>query len=132
MADSPVMYPKVGKRIRTRRSIDLALDRAESKIVKWRSEGRCEVFVFHHPDVRLSLSAQWRCPNPATEVHHMIGGNGRKGRGISACADRKQHVCHQCHVDITGGVGGKKLIRIGGMVPHFTDAYERRGREHEG
>ena len=64
-----------------------------------------------------------RCLRVATQVHHMIGGRGKRGRGISALAEHKQAVCDVCHEEITGGIGGKKLMRIGGDVPLWTDFY---------
>jgi len=70
-----------------------AIDKAESAKVKARSRGRCEVtqgFV--------------RCPRRATEVHHHIGGWKRRGRGESALAEHKSHVCERHHREITGHV----------------------------
>lgn len=106
-------------RLRTRVSID----EKESKKVRERSGGRCEVEV---------VSGRWsvphatgvyrsRCKRRANQVHHMIGGIGVRGRGESAKRIRKQHTCAECHSDI----GNKVLVRIGGVVPHFTDTYSR-------
>lgn len=116
------MFPKVGKRIRTHRDADKALDRKESAKVKERSGGRCEVW---ERDEQMFGWGNSRCKRAATQVHHMMGGRGVRGRGESALAIRKQHLCDQCHLDITGDIGGKRLKRIGGMVPHYTDVYER-------
>ena len=113
-----------GKRMhvgKSRKAIRSSKDRSESRLVRLRSEGRCEVLFEpdgrHHDDPR--------CNFMASQVHHMIGGRGRRGIGISALKEHKQHVCDDCHRDITGDVGGKKLIRQGGAVPMWTDHYRR-------
>jgi len=72
-----------------------AIDKAESAKVKQRSKGRCEVV---HEATGL------RCGNRASEVHHHIGGWKRRGRGESALAERKSHVCGLHHREITGHV----------------------------
>ena len=113
-----VPCPKVRKRIRTKKDADKALDKAENKKVPKRSGGRCEVHV-------QVLDGVLRCWNVATQIHHMIGGWGKRGRGRSALRDHKQHVCEGCHRSITGDIGGKKLIRVGGVIPHYTDCYKR-------
>lgn len=113
-------FPKVGKRMRTQRQIDAALDRTESAQVKIRSGGQCEVRWFGETG-----RIEYRCQHVATQVHHMIGGHGRRARGLSVYATAKQHVCDACHLAITGDLGGKKLRRIGGPVPHYQDVYER-------
>ena len=62
----------------------------------------------------------------AIQVHHMISGRGRRNVGLSASAEHQQHVCAQCHRDITGGIGGRRLVlRPAGPVPVWTDQYER-------
>lgn len=103
-----------------------ALDTAGSDQVRARSEGRCEVHWFG-----VSGRIEYRCDRRAVHVHHMIGGRGKRGIGVSALAEHKQHVCDECHREIGGDVGGKTLKRIGGVVPHWTDRYarvERRSR----
>lgn len=98
-----------------------AADRKSNKAVKERSGGRCEVKVLSE----VLAEWHWRCQRAATQVHHLIGGRGKRGIGISALAEHKQHVCDQCHLAITGDIGGKKLIRVGGVIPHWTDRYKR-------
>ena len=93
-----------------------ARDEKESDKVKERSGGRCEVTWFGRKAMRVV-----RCPKRANQVHHMISGRGKRGRGISALAKHKQHVCGDCHPLITGHV----LRRIGSEVPLWTDEYER-------
>lgn len=117
-------FPKTGKRIRTKKATWAAVDKAENATVPERSGWRCEV-VTAYISPRGNVCPQRRCENRATQIHHMIGGRGRRGIGESALAERKQHVCDACHLGITGDLGGKKLKRIGGVVPHFTDCYER-------
>ncbi len=101
-----------------------SLDRAESLKVQERSYGRCEVVVVYSAPSGTVLT-QIRCTRRATQVHHMIGGRGKRGVGISALSEHKQHVCDRCHLDITGDIGGKKLQRIGEPVPAWTDTYRR-------
>lgn len=128
--EPPVRFPKKGKRIRTKREADLAVDKAENAKVPERSGGKCEVVVVDYFD-RVS-SECWRA---ATQIHHMISGRGKRGRGLSALAEHKQHLCEECHLDITGDIGGKRLRRVGGVVPHWMDVYEYmpgRRTEHEG
>lgn len=99
---------------------DLARDRFGNEIVKQRSGGRCEVVVV----------GQERCGHQATEVHHLIGGWRIRGRGLSALAEHKQHVCEQHHARITGQVGCGKLVLVNrgtfGRLPRWDDLYEER------
>ena len=107
----------------TSRKADAAkADRAGSRAVRLRSGGQCEVWALYGD---WHIWGARRCVNRASQVHHMIKGQGRRGIGRSALAYHKQHVCAICHADIEGGVGGKKLIRIGGTVPRWTDTYRR-------
>ena len=82
-----------------------ARDKAESRKVKARSRGRCEVTV-----------GGIRCDRRASEVHHHIGGWKRRGRGASALAENKTHACGEHHRQITGHVlehlGGNRYKRI--------------------
>lgn len=103
---------------------DPSADRKGSQAVKARSEGQCEVVV-EHALPGLVSPLRLRCRNRADQVHHMIGGRGNRGIGKSAFAEHKQHVCDTCHRDITGRIGGKKLKRIGGPLPLWTDRYTR-------
>ena len=116
MNDPGLALPKDGK-------APASLDRAESVKVQKRSRGRCEVIV---KEQWAGLGeASMRCCRKATQVHHMIGGRGKRGVGISALKEHKQHVCDVCHRAIGGGIGGKQLNRVGGAVPFWTDWYER-------
>ena len=116
-------FPKQGTRIRTQRDADKALDKAENAKVPIRSGGRCEVkerrilFDGYPADIRCQCAAQ--------HIMHLIGGRGKRGRGISALAKHKLHGCARHHREIDGDIGGKKLKRIGGPIPHYTDCYER-------
>lgn len=115
-----------GPRRRTRAQIDAAVDRAESVKVRTRSGGQCEVrYPYGIRSQADPLAYTLRCMHLATQIHHMIGGRGKRGRGLSALAEHKQAVCDRCHLDITGDLGGKRLRRIGGVVPLWTDCYER-------
>lgn len=105
---------KLQKEKRTKDRLDI--DDEESKKVKERSGGQCEVKAFGQRSRIVK-----RCQRRAFHVHHMIGGWGKRARGISVKAEHKQHVCADCHSDITAHV----LRRIGGDVPMWTDEYER-------
>lgn len=76
-------------------------DRKESEKVKLRSLGQCEVIVKGS-----------RCRRRAFEVHHHEGGNGRRGRGTSALAQNKTHMCNQCHRRFNA----KELLHVKGNV----------------
>lgn len=100
-------------------------DEAENKKVRQRSGGRCEVIHLYslaaiksHPaDADEAIA---RCNRRACQIHHMIGGWGRRARGDSRLAEHKQHVCARCHAAITG----HELKRIGEVMPLWTDYYE--------
>ena len=106
--------PKVDRE--TRRRAAEARDRRGSRLARARAKGRCEVIV-----------NGIRCVCPGRQVHHMIGGSGKRGRGISALADRKQVVCFSHH-DL---IHQSKIERLGGTVPHYTDTYQTRRPDHE-
>ena len=93
----------------------VSVDDKESAKVKKRSRGQCEIVEV------MKRGSQFRCPFRANHVHHMLGGIGVRGRGESAKAERKQHVCSNCHSDI----GNHVLVRLGEQMPHFTDRYRR-------
>lgn len=65
------------------------IDDRESTKVRERSGGWCEICARTHT---------WLTPPVrADHVHHLQGGNGRRGRGDSALASHKVHVCQSCH-----------------------------------
>lgn len=101
------MYPqpKPTPRLLEKKKADVDLarrSRIEDAKVKRRSEGRCEV-IFVLPDSMPFLPVA-RCVRPACEIHHLIGGSGRRNIGISMLAKHKLHVCATCHPLITGHV----------------------------
>ena len=57
------------------------IDREERVKVRARSGGRCEVYEPHH-------SVGQRCPARAVEIHHLIGGFGRRNVGESVAAQK--------------------------------------------
>ena len=110
--------------LRTRRSRDEAKDRAESKKVRQRSKGQCEVRV--QVQIISAIGTLYRCGRCASQVHHMISGRGKRAVGLGLLAEHKQHVCTSCHLDITGNIGGKRLVLIqAGPLPVYTDCYRR-------
>jgi len=86
-------------RLRKKRSVE----DVQNALVRVRSKGQCEVreqFTsrgFAEPEI---VSAR-RCHRRASEVHHLLGGTGRRGIGESAKAENKQHLCGICHDLIT-------------------------------
>lgn len=118
MDTSALPYPKGRPRKlekADRLKLRTSVDDKESDKVKARSGGRCEVWT------EVNRKVAWHCKRRAVHVHHMLGGNGVRGRGQSALAAHKQHVCTECHSDI----GNHVLVRVGDVVPIWTDRYQR-------
>jgi hypothetical protein len=113
-----LMFPKQRPALLDKRDKAAAIakvDRAENGKVRKRSGGRCEVYV----NGAIYLS---RCTRKATETHHLIGGSGRRNRGESIKAEHKLRVCRDCHRDITGTIGGKKLVPVNiGQAREWAD-----------
>jgi len=90
--------------------------------VKARSKGQCEVreqFTsrgFAEP----TISSTRRCVRRASEVHHMLGGSGRRGVGVSAKAENKLHLCGPCHDLIT-----RHILQV-----HWTQVEDRAGTHY--
>jgi hypothetical protein len=94
--DEPPEKLKKAKRLTTR----AATDEQESDKVKARSKGQCEVIeAIPNAWSKKSFTLK-RCPKRALHVHHLLGGIGVRGRGKSALADNKLHLCPDCHSDI--------------------------------
>ena len=105
--------PARGTAAAAKRKRRMALERAdrdENTHVTARSGGRCEL-----REVYADSIVPYRCTDRAVHVHHRIGGRGRRGRGESAAARAKLHLCARCHEDIHWG----RLVPAG--------AYWRRG-----
>lgn len=71
------------------------IDEKESRKVRKRSAGRCEARI-----ITPGRRALVRCLRRAFHVHHHLGGFGVRGRGESALAKHKSHLCAQCHEDL--------------------------------
>ena len=81
----PKPFPQVLER-QARRACQQARERRENTTVRERSGGRCEVVL------------DWRrCRRAGREVHHLLGGHGRRGRGDSVLATHKMHTCVDHH-----------------------------------
>ena len=95
-----------------RRKARASVDELESRKVRQRSGGRCEITTEHG-----------QCNRVGTQVHHMIGGWGKRARSSSGSvsAEVKQHACIRCHELITRHI----LVRQGNGAPHWTDVYTR-------
>lgn len=98
---------------RKRKLMDL--DVTESQRVRARANGRCEMRE------RLRDGTILRCVRKSYHLDHLLGGTGRRGRGASALALHKLHLCAKCHAERHAHI----LKRIGGAVPTFADVYER-------
>jgi hypothetical protein len=104
-----VRFPKPPIRSRaTRRRAAERRDARQSERVRERSGGRCEVVTDR------------RCTRPAQEIHHL-----RKPRLVHPEPEAKQHVCTQCHLWITGPIGGRVLQIISDGAATWSDKYER-------
>ncbi len=77
----PKPFPQVFER-QARRACQQARERRENTQVQKRSGGRCEVVL-----------GGTRCRKAGREVHHLLGGHGRRGQGASALATHKVHTC---------------------------------------
>lgn len=78
-------------------------DAKENTKARKRAKGQCEVrIVLVNVSGRKSISL--RCTRKDSQTHHLIGGIGRRNRGVSILADWKLRVCDQCHADITGKI----------------------------
>ena len=69
-----------------RRARYQTLERLENATVRRRSGGRCEVVLGGD-----------RCRKAGREMHHLLGGHGRGGRGESVLATHKVHACVRHH-----------------------------------
>ncbi len=85
-----------------RKQARVSIDARESDKVRERSKGICEV----------TIAGAGRCRRRAWQVHHHKGGIGVRGRGESALAQHKSHVCNHCHSDITA----KTLQHVQGQI----------------
>ena len=102
-----------------RRKVKQSIEDEQDAIVKARSGGICEVkdrhlSAMYHPVLK-------RCRRPAREIHHLIGGSGRRGVRESALAQNKLHVCAgfdgSCH-----DLSTRKILQ-----PHWADVNNRAG-----
>jgi hypothetical protein len=89
----------------------LAADERESKKARKRANGRCEIVVI----------GEGRCSRRDSQTHHMLSGRGRRLTEHGIRAEHKQRACDRCHQEITRHL----LQRVGDVVPHYTDKYER-------
>lgn len=93
-----------------RRRALVTADRSENDKVKARSGGQCEVLERYADSI-----VPYRCTRRAVHVHHVLGGFGVRGRGESAKAENKLHLCKTCHSEIHGHVlipAGKYWRRV--------------------
>lgn len=121
-------FPKVGKRIRTRRQIQQAADRQGSREARKRSGGQCEVWEEGEvpPEIIRGGILRGRCAYPAEHVHHLLKGRGTRLSAEGVKAERKQHICSEYHREIDAVLGGAKLIlQQTGPLPRWDDCYKR-------
>ena len=86
----------------------------EDKKVKTRSQGQCEARVAYIA-VGTDLVVARRCVRRAGEIHHLLGGIGRRGVKESALAQNKLHLCGICHDLVTRHI----------LQGHWTDVNDR-------
>ena len=76
-------------------------DASENDKVRCRSQGRCEAVELHlNTWSKFGSSTATRCERRAIHFHHRLSGIGVRGRGKSALAQWKYHLCQKCHSDI--------------------------------
>ena len=99
----PKPRPRALEKADRRKAID-ATDKAENAKVKARSGGQCEmrVWLLTFPKTRSQPACKvlGLCERRAIHIHHLLGGIGVRGRGESALAKNKLHLCAKCHSDI--------------------------------
>lgn len=66
-----------------------AQDKKENQKAKKRAKGFCEV-----------VDVYGRCARKDVHTHHLLGGMGRRNRGVSVLASMKIRVCQTCHNEI--------------------------------
>ncbi len=81
----PKPLPQILER-EERRARQQARERRENAKVRKRSGGRCEVVL-----------GDERCRKAGREIHHLLDGTGRRGRGASVLATHKVHACARHH-----------------------------------
>jgi hypothetical protein len=96
-----------------RKNVIVSTDKAEDKNVKQRSGAQCEIVVI----------GEGRCARRAVQIHHLLGGWGRRARGRSALSEHKQHCCVPCHQQITSHI--LRLNATHGDLPQWNDRYTR-------
>ena len=93
-----------------RRAQKEARERAEAKLVRLRSGGRCEV-VTQTPKPECSELRVERCKAKAEHLHHLISGIGKRNVGASALSPALLHTCSYHH----------RLIHLRVIVPTNLD-----------
>lgn len=98
-----IAFPKPQPRLlekRKRKSAKESQNRAERKLCRLRSGGRCEVIIVTHKPEQSAL-IQKRCTRAANQNHHLLGGVGRRNIGASILAQHRIDTCRSCHEEIT-------------------------------
>ena len=98
-------FPKGRVKALEKQDQDTALeskDKAESAKARKRAKGRCEV-VSVVTDQRGRPVLEF-CTRKDSQTHHLLGGIGRRNRGLSVLADYKLRVCAECHDAITANI----------------------------
>jgi hypothetical protein len=94
---SKLMFPKPEpkrREVRRKRMDKAQFQREQRAKVMARSQGRCEIWELGS-----------RCGFRADEVHHLIGGHGKRNVGKSALAAYQIGICREHHRDIHNGLG---------------------------
>lgn len=102
--------PRVIEKAKAHAVLESADERGNAEARK-RAAGHCEIHVV----------GEAPCRKRDQHTHHMIAGRGKRGKGESANAGRKQRACNDHHRAIHHSL----IRRIGDVMPHYTDKYER-------
>jgi len=119
-------YPKPRPRAlekQARKRAKQSVEDRENKRVRERSKGQCEVrHIYNWMDLSLRHGSTRcsPCQRRASEIHHMLGGSGRRGVGESAKAENKLHLCGPCHDLIT-----RHILQV-----HWTQVEDRAGTHY--
>lgn len=97
MAGFPKPRPAALERQDRRKALKKA-DVSENDKVRARSGGRCEMVV--DSGAILGVGVLSHCRRRAIHIHHRLSGIGVRGRGKSALAENKFHLCQTCHSEI--------------------------------
>jgi hypothetical protein len=122
---SGLMFPKPMPHLlaKRQRQADLkAQDARERKACHLRSAGRCEVIEVRFRPEASEIRTK-RCARRASQNHHLLGGVGRRNKGVSILAKHRIDTCDKCHLEIEHAV--LKPVDLDKQHDAATVRYER-------